>query len=260
MPVVLRAQGKNRKLSMDFYPMFATMVPEVTELDFAPLEEVSELKFKEVHKRKLLESLNCYLADAKIFDDAPSVQEVRRRLEKINKHSQEFATLLSDVEPPLDDPMLKSLEYRAKRALLREERTATRQTAIRLCFPFHRIDPDALVRILRELAMSSGVSARDLERGKSGRPPNASLERFLQEVGEVFDTAGGRGIVGAHWREGSNKYSGRYSGRLLKLICELLEQAKKRGGADYSRNTIAQRIKELRRAAKRKGYKRTISV
>jgi len=222
MTVVLRAQGKNRKISMGFYPMkvygFATMVPEVTDLNFARLEEVAALKLKAVDKRKLLTSLNRYLADAAIFDAAPNVSDVTDRLEKIENLSRELAVLLSDP-------------------------SELGQAAVCLNFPFHRIDPNALVRILRELAVSFRARAQNSEKGKGGRPVNASLKRFLQEVGAVFDTAGGGGVVGANWYE----EKGRYSGRLLELICELLEQAKNRGARDYSRNTVAQIIKELRR-------------
>lgn len=195
---------------------FATMIPEVTGLDFNQLELVSELEFKEAHRKKLLDSLNHYLADVAIFEAAPRIPQVRDRLKKIKKCARELSRLL-------------------------ESRSELGQAVVYSVFPFYRMNPLLFVRVLNELAMSSGASARDLEKGKSGRPSKAFLDRLLLEVGEVFDAAGGKGI-GCYWKEIDENYQG----SLLELVCELLKQAKKSGGPNFRRNTIAQKIKEIR--------------
>jgi len=197
---------------------FATMVPEVTELNFDRLEKVSGLNFKEAHRRKLLKSLNRYLADDAILSAAPKVPQVRERLKKIKKHTQALSNLLGD-------------------------HSELGQAAVRSVWPFNLVDLGTFSRVLWRLSLLCEASVIDMGEGESGRPAKLPLLQLMFEVGYVFDDAGGEGIVGCS----SNTGDSGYHGPLLELACELLTQTKKDGGLGFSRQTIGKWLKNRRK-------------
>ena len=193
---------------------FATMVPEVSEIDFTALEKCGGIQFTELDKKDLLHAINQALADREIFNKAPLVTEVKERLGNIEEQASQLAYNLSDS-------------------------SELGQASLNLCWIWEsEIDPTAFRHILYKLA----ARAKDAKRlgTKKGRPPKAKayLEAFIPRVAVIYDRAGGA-KVSCHWDE----YSDQYKGELLELICCLLRQ----GGLDPIRNTIAQMIIRYRR-------------
>lgn len=192
---------------------FATMVPEVSELDFATLEEKCGIKFSESDKEDLLHAVNDALVNREFFNKAP-VTKVREQLQDIEKNARELAKLLGD-------------------------RSEKGQVAVDRCWPWwKKMDPSLLVRLLYEIA-GNAKAARNLST-KKGRPPEerAYLKPFIPRVATVYDRAGGEKPY-CNW----DPYLDGYKGKLLDLVCGLLYQ----GGLCPSRNTVAQLILDYRK-------------
>jgi len=209
---------------------FAAFIPEVSKLDFPELERVMQVELREHHRVKLLGTLNSYLGDAFYFEHAPTVAEVRKRAEKIEKHARNLAELLADG-------------------------SELGQATDAECWPWERYlnnpyfsNSNATIRLLRDLEFKAWVFLDNLSSDNPGRPQNAYLAPFIAAVGRVYDDAGGKG-----GGISTNRIDGKTpEGALFDGICWLLDKAER----TYRRNTVAQVVKDWRKQGDHKKYKK----
>ena len=204
----------------------------------------------------LLGAINRFQSNLKL---EPMVLRVRDRLAKIRKHSRKLGRFLAGMR---DDAhpgrKLKQIENAARQlARLMGDASEENLFALKLCFPFEKIDPIYFGRALYHIAMLGKAGDRKLlgadlgfvleilshlERncnlGWTGRPRKWAVYIFIHDVGSVFQDITGGG-VGAYY----NDYKGGYQGRLLHWVVSLA----KLGGIKLHPNHIGQMIYRLRR-------------
>ncbi len=212
---------------------FATFVPTISKINFLELEQVMPVKLQKHHREKLLGILNCYLADAYIFEAAPTVSKLKKEAQKIEKSARTLAKLLADA-------------------------SELGQTTVGECWPWERYlsnpsfsNPSATIRLLRDLKLKARQCQQDLPIDKPGRSQKAYLAPFIAAVGRVYDDAGGK-RRGVHKIHSMAKLDKTYGGVLFEGICWLLDRA----DCTYKHSTVAQEIEDWRRDSNQEKYKK----
>jgi hypothetical protein len=196
----------------------------VEKLDLKVLKEACGLELGN-YEQALLERLNHFIkvGEAQTLQANKLSREYSWRVKTIAKNSAKLAALLSDTvgQNILDRIFLRMVALRKGGEPNWWPWTKEREFS-------------ATLDDVTELA------PRLLRR--RGRPADQTLRHFISMVAQIYHAAGGK-TGGVTW----NPETGEWSGRLLNLLCALLNQAV---DLKYSRSTVAAMVKGLRQERK----------
>jgi hypothetical protein len=166
-------------------------------------------------------------------------------------------TLSNEAKSDLQNVMNLEVLFEAKRlrpAQLRKRRKEVRETLLALYELLNdQLDGDRLLIFdlfrpsQREQAFAFRAQLKELAdhlgafpKSKPGRPQERNFKLLLYDLHQIYERVrAGNKRTGAHWHQDR----GAFQGSRLDFVCEVLNQVEKAGGHSYSRNTVAQILK-----------------
>ncbi len=171
---------------------------DLSDENFQLLEKRADVRFDVQAREAVQRAVNDYVADLAFYGNAADRDQVKKHLEKVEKHAGALAGLIYGGE----DRHVKS-------------------AALNLYLPLSVADPREFTAFLSELVLNCKLAIRDIKwKGEMGPPSNTPRAVLIDKLLDIWAAAEGRGR-GHKW----DPYVEACGGPFLAFVHEILSLA-----------------------------------